>query len=506
MKKRAIPVLTAAILVLLPGPGAQAQDDDNAPPVITNIVFTIFRNVGAGPFGPFTGPFAFVPGSDVANELDIVMATLTIVDPDWVEGTEDIFWRQQAFWIPFTDRNGITYLSPEPPPIPEANEDFLPEDGFSPAEGVLSVDVTFQFTIPRWLGKNQARLRGIINYDVRWIFQFAVSNDQDPDCVSSASRQTVLIDGQIVEVGACAGIVSFATVFIHAIENPVLAPPNAPPVADAGADQIVESGSTVILDASRTFDSFNVGFNVTSPNVFEKDNLTYTWEWISGPERVEPIYRDPDLHPELAEVTLNTIGIYEYRLAVDDNVNALPTTDTVRIEVVSLIPKNRAPVAVIVGPTDSVVVGGVILLDGTSSSDPDGDLLSFRWRQIDELGGNLSEADVFDLFQPLGGVESPISTWQATQAGTFYFRLLVDDGLLIDSTTMSLTVIEPGSAVVVTGGDGATGKGREGGSSAAGDPSDEAVTAPSSVPACGGGLLPLAMLPFALWLGRGRIR
>ena len=504
MKKRAIPILTAAIVVLLAGPGAQAQDE-NAPPFITNIDFTIFRNVGDSPFGPFIGPFAFEAGSDVADELDILLATVTIVDPDWVEGEEDIYWRQQAFWIPFTDNNRVTYLTPEPPPIPEANEDFLPEDGFSPPEGVLSVDITFQFTIPRWLGKNQARLRGLINYDVRWVFEFAVSNEQDPDCIGSTSSTTILVDGQIVEVGACAGIVTFAGVFIHAVENPVLAPPNAHPMADAGADQIVESGSTVILDASRTFDSFNVGFDVTSPNVFEKDVLTYTWEWISGPQRVDPIYRDPEFHPELAEVTLNTIGIYEYRLTVDDNVNALPTTDTVRIEVVSLIPKNRAPVAVIVGPTDSVIVGGVILLDGTSSSDPDGDVLSFRWRQIDELGGNLAESDVLDLFQPLGGVESPISTWQATQAGTFYFRLLVDDGLLIDSKTISLTVVEPGSVVAVTGGDG-TGKGFEGGSSAAGDPSDEAVTAPLSVPACGGGLLPLAMLPFALWMGRGRIR
>ena len=80
----------------------------------------------------------------------------------------------------------------------------FPEDGFSPPEGVLAVDITFQFTIPRWVGKNQLRLHGTINYDVRWIFEFAVSNDQDPDCVNSTSRTTIWISRTAVRaLGSC---------------------------------------------------------------------------------------------------------------------------------------------------------------------------------------------------------------------------------------------------------------------------------------------------------------
>lgn len=495
--KRAIAFFLAVFSGLFVGVPTLAQDD-NVPPVIVSETWVILRNVGGDPlFGPYTGPFPFDPLTENANELDILFATAEIFDPDFTDemggaGNDEVFVRQQTVWFPFN-----TYLVPELPPVMEDTDEFLPEegDGFSPVSG-NTVFVVFRLTVPEFKGKNQARLRGLIDWDIRFAVLHDVSNEQSPDRAESFTITRT--------VGNLAGDPFFVSI-IHAVENPVLAPPNAPPFADAGPDILVEAGTTIELDASATFDSFNLGFDTSSPNIFEKDKLTFTWEWISGPQRVDPIYRDPINRPAFAEVTLNVIGIYEYRLTADDNVNALPTTDTTSIEVVSLIPKNRAPVARIVGPTDSSVVGSVIMLDGTSSSDPDGDVLSFRWRQIDELGGNLAESDVLDLFQPLGGVESPISTWQATQAGTFYFRLLVDDGLLIDSKTISLTVVEPGSVVAVTGGDG-TGKGLEGGSSAAGDPSDEAVTAPLSVPACGGGLLPLAMLPFALWMGRGRIR
>jgi hypothetical protein len=196
-------------------------------------------------------------------------------------------------------------------------------------------------------------------------------------------------------------------------------------------------------------------------------------------------------------VTLNEIGTYVYRLIVDDGVNALPSSDTVTIQVVSTLPENRAPTATIEAPTEAVVTGQVIMLNGTASSDPDGDRLSFRWRQTDELGGNLSSADTARVFQPLGGLEAPISQWQATTPGTFYFRLIVTDIYgAIATATVSITVVEAGTAgVTVTQGDETLGSTGE----------QEQVGDPIAPAACGGSLLPLAVLPLLLRLVRRRI-
>lgn len=473
-------------------PAALAQDDDNAPPIITNVTYRVFGNLTGNPFGPFADPRVFTPATDKAREFDLLEATITIVDPDWgpMGDQEAVYLRFLAFGFLFQD-----FRTPAPPPVTAADEDFFPEDGIAPDEGVSSIQVVLILPIPDWVGKNQARLRGLIDYDVRWLFEFAVSNDQDPDCVSSEAISFVIIDGQLVEVGACGGVVGFWSDFIEAIENEALSPPNPPPFADAGADATVAAGDTVMLDGTRTFEGFNVGFDVESANVFEKDTVVYTWEWISGPERVEPIYRDLTNKPAIAEVTLNTIGTYVYRLVVDDGVNRLPTADRVAIEVVSAIPVNRPPTALIDGPAAAVVVGSLISLDGTSSFDPDGDVLSFRWKQTDELGGEIPTADISRFFQPASGLESPIAVWQAVEPGTFHFRLLVSDGSFSDSERIAVEVIE-----APTAGATATNNGASPGD--AGSAQD--TSAPGALPACGAGMLPIAVVPLCVLLMRRR--
>lgn len=459
---------------------ATAQPEGNTPPTITNITWQIARFNGpaaAPPYGPLQ---AFDPATELARELDVLIPTITAEDPDFAtDGDDQVFFIAYSAWLPIQG-----YPSPEPP-LMQGNLPFFfpPEgDGFSPPPPpppIITVDITpFQpFVIPEFLGRNQARLQGLINYDVSWRFVFAVSNAQDPQC-------------NVTETGlaGCQEPVFQQFVVVRAIENPAIPTPNPPPFADAGPDQTAEVGNTLILDGSGTFDGYNVGFGAGT-GVLDLDTLTFVWEWVSGPERVDPLVRDPVRAPQIAEVTLNQIGVYTYRLSVNDNINPETSTDTVTLTVVSAIPENRPPTAAISGPAGNIVIGSLIRLDGTGSSDPDGDPLTFRWVQTDELGNALSASDS-RLFQPLSGLQSPISTWQAVKTGTFYFRLLVSDGAFTATAQTSLTIVAAGTAGVTIE-DGAAAE-EAGGS----------VGSFAPISACGGSLLPLLVLPLLLRLTR----
>jgi len=276
-------------------------------------------------------------------------------------------------------------LAPEPPPIPGDDDAFQPEEGqgLSPPEGQTQIDYAFEFQVPEFEGKNQARLRGLIDYDVRWLMQFMVSNSQDPGIRLSEFG---------IVTGSDEPIFVWAE-YLNAIENPIFSPANPPAFADAGADQVVEVGSTVVLDAGRTYDGFNLGFDPSSRHVFEKDALAFTWEWISGPQRVEPAQDDPS-NPQ-ATATLNMIGEYVFRVTVDDNVNSLPSTDSVAVTVVQDIPGNQAPIAVVDGPAGPVTVGDLITLDGSGSTNAE----TYEWHEGASL---LGTGPIVTVTLPLG--------------------------------------------------------------------------------------------------------
>jgi hypothetical protein len=469
----AIGLLSAAV--------ATAQPEGNTPPTITNIAWQISRYNGPAAFPPYAPLQAFDPATELARELDILIPTITAEDPDFAaEGDDQVFFIAYSAWLPVAG-----YPSPEPPLMQGNLPVFFPPegDGFSPPPpppAIITVDITpFQpFIIPEFLGRNQARLQGLIDYDVSWRFVFAVSNAQDPQC-------------NVTEFGlvGCQEPVSQQFVIVRAIENPVIPTPNPPPFADAGPDQTAEVGNTLVLDGSGTFDGYNVGFGVGT-GVLDLDTLTFVWEWVSGPERVDPLVRDPVRAPQIAEVTLNQIGVYTYRLSVNDNINPQTSTDTVTLTVVSTIPENRPPTASISGPAGNIVIGSLIRLDGTGSTDPDGDPLTFRWVQTDELGNALGTGDT-RLFQPLSGLQSPISTWQAVKTGTFFFRLLVSDGDLTATAQTSLTIVATGTAgaTFISGADLA-------------DREDSVEDRATPLGACGGSLLPLLVLPLLLRLVR----
>ena len=134
--------------------------------------------------------------------------------------------------------------------------------------------------------------------------------------------------------------------------NPASAHWNAAPVADAGDDQLVGTGSLVTLDGSRSSD----------PN--PGDVLTYSWRQLSGP--VVTLDDPASVRPKF---TPTEAGDHVFELRVSDG--RLSAIDTVKITAEI---RNRPPVAQDQTVTTDEDVPVAILLGAT---DPDGDTLTF---------------------------------------------------------------------------------------------------------------------------------
>lgn len=485
---------------------ASAQDEGNQLPIVTitgweviridGTVFTVYdRDLAIGSFSAISG--------FTHHELDTVRVSYEVFDPDWIEednpdnpdaeqNTEDeeVFVRTSVTPLENTVGGdlfgffGGAGASPDAPPVPQSGEDFFGVDdstGFRPTDNLLTL--TYTFVLPNFIGANQLRLRGEIDYDVRYFVEIDASNDSSPedDAIFFGS-------GSLIEV----------------VESPFLLPANPPAFADAGADQTAAVNTLVILDGSRTFDGFNVGFDTNDDdNIFEKDIITFAWEWLSSSNgvRLDPVQNSA--RSPFATIEPTIPGTYVYRLLVDDGSNPRPTTDTVTVNVVESLPVNRAPTAVIVGPANAVSLGTLVTLDGGESTDPDDDQLRYIWRQTNELGDPLSAEELEDSFLPLSGLDAETLEFQALTTGEFYFRLIVDDGEFSATTTFSIEIVESTAGITASNETTSTSSASGSDSSALGGA--DAALAPL-VPTCGAGLMPVALAPLALFGFRGRRR
>jgi len=176
---------------------------------------------------------------------------------------------------------------------------------------------------------------------------------------------------------------------------------NHSPVADAGADQQVREESLVTLDGTGSYDP-------------DGDTLAYTWRQTSGP----PVQLTSTTQSQVSFVApfVDRAGAtLIFELVVDDGVAQALDTVTVGVE-----NRNHPPVAN-AGADQTKDEGSLVTLDGSSSSDPDGDALTFAWTQVSG---------------PLVGLSDPVSaapTFTAPPVApggeALVFRLVVSDGM-----------------------------------------------------------------------------
>ena len=147
---------------------------------------------------------------------------------------------------------------------------------------------------------------------------------------------------------------------------------NRTPIADAGPDQRVKTSSLVTLNGSASFDP-------------DGESLSYQWTQTSGPsvQLSNPLVARPTFIAPIVDIAGASLI---FRLAVSDGIDG--ATDTVTIAVENV---NHRPIAN-AGPDQIKNEKTLVTLNGTASTDPDGDRITFRWKQVSGPGVRLSSS------------------------------------------------------------------------------------------------------------------
>ncbi|NBT39198.1 MAG: autotransporter domain-containing protein [Alphaproteobacteria bacterium] len=186
-----------------------------------------------------------------------------------------------------------------------------------------------------------------------------------------------------LNIGAAAKVLSFSLIVNDGIEDSiadlvqvtVVAPQNTVPLADAGMDQVVRSGSFVTLDGAGSSDA-------------DAHMLTYKWTQTSGPtvELSDSTVAQPTFLAPMLDIYQANIEV-EFSLVVHDGYDM---SEPANVRITIEAPTNDPPIPH-AGINQVVKAGSQVILDGSASADAQGDLIMYRWRQIDGMNVTLSD-------------------------------------------------------------------------------------------------------------------
>jgi len=183
---------------------------------------------------------------------------------------------------------------------------------------------------------------------------------------------------------------------------------NSPPVANAGPDQTIQAGRTVSLDGSKSID-------------VDGDPLTFRWSVSDRPAGSTALLSDPTaVRPTFFG---DEVGTYIFQLIVNDGfVDSAPVT-------VSVTTENTPPVAN-AGPNQTVSVNNTVVLDGSKSSDVDGNPITYRWALLTFPPNSTAHLSDLTIVNP---------SFIADVKGTYVAELIVNDGF-VDSAPATVMI------------------------------------------------------------------
>lgn len=191
--------------------------------------------------------------------------------------------------------------------------------------------------------------------------------------------------------------------------------PGSPPTANAGPD-MEESicVGTIILDGSNSSDP-------------DGDTLNYTWSIISAPANSSATLNNSN--EARAAITPDVPGKYVINLAVSDEVHGAVTDEVV----LTVTEDTNNPPEADAGEDRTVGVNETVTLDGSNSSDPDEDKLTYQWTVSSYPVGNQPTITDADQAQ---------AQFIPDRAGNYVFHLKVTDaaGGCTSEDTDNLTI------------------------------------------------------------------
>lgn len=242
-------------------------------------------------------------------------------------------------------------------------------------DGSASLDGDGDTIEPRWsiVSKPKASLAQLSDIDT---FHPQITPDVSGDYVV----QLIVYDGK----------------YLSAASSVTISTSNLAPTANAGQFQIASSGQIIHLDGSRSFDP-------------EGSTLTYEWSVIAIPQGSAVVLTDPDV--VVPSFTPDLPGDYVFQLIVSDGViKSSPTT-------VIVTDRDLPPVAK-AGNDQSASTGTLISLDGSLSSDPELQPLTYEWAL---LSSPLGSSTV------INNANSPVATLTIDRSGDYVAQLTVID-------------------------------------------------------------------------------
>ncbi|RRD41392.1 hypothetical protein EII18_09720 [Comamonadaceae bacterium OH3737_COT-264] len=225
------------------------------------------------------------------------------------------------------------------------------------------------------------------------------------DLPGSYTAQLIVNDGKLDSAVASVHIVAAAG--------------NAAPIAQLREITEVNVGSTVFLDGRASTDA-------------NGDPLSYAWVLLSRPtgSRAQIIEQNTAQPTFIADAA----GTYTVQLVVSDG----QTNSSPAQLVITATQKNLAPLAN-AGTDQNVATHALVELDGSGSSDPDGNPLTYQWSMTTVPAGSKAQ---------LSSNTSPRSGFVADKPGEYVASLVVNDGMQ-DSKPATVTIVAADTGITL---------------------------------------------------------
>lgn len=245
----------------------------------------------------------------------------------------------------------------------------------------------------------------LLSYQWEWLqkpesstAQLNSSTEANPDF--TADQEGIYILGLTVAD-------KYSSSTMQTVEVTVIA--NQPPLADAGNDMEVVTGSVLALDGTKSADP-------------EEEQLTYSWTLVSKPDGSS--LSIPNSSNSKPVVQPDVAGEYLIQLTVSDGTNT-SAVDEVKITAVDNLP----PVA-IAGEDFTTTEHLSFPLDGSKSYDPEGKSLIYQWSFVTKPS---------DSNASIQGANASAPIVLTDTEGLYTLKLKVSDGTFVSEDQVQIT-------------------------------------------------------------------